>query len=52
MTIGQATEGNMGNQIQKKSESQRGAIVVPAIMWMAGVPLTVVLLLWLLFFRG
>lgn len=40
------------NEMELKSEKQRGAIVVPAILWMAGVPLTVVLLLWLFFFRG
>ena len=30
----------------------KGGIAVPAILWMAGVPLTLVVLLWLLFFRG
>ncbi len=41
----------MEKPVQDKSESQRGAIVVPAILWMAGVPLIGVVLLWLLFFR-
>jgi hypothetical protein len=36
--------------IQKANE--RGAIAVPAILWMLGVPFTIVVLLWLLFFRG
>lgn len=37
-------------QIQKTTE--RGAVAVPAIMWLLGVPFTVVVLVWLLFFRG
>lgn len=30
---------------------QRGGIVIPALLWWAGVPLLAVVLLWLLFFR-
>ena len=30
----------------------RGRIGVPILLWAAGVPLGVVLLLWLFFFRG
>ncbi len=31
---------------------ESGAIAVPALLWFAGVPFTLVLLLWLFFFRG
>jgi hypothetical protein len=37
-------------QIHKRSEE--GKVVVPILMWLLGVPFTVVLLLWLFFFRG
>lgn len=37
-------------QIHKRSEE--GKVAVPILMWLLGVPFTVVLLLWLLFFRG
>lgn len=33
-------------------KNEVGGIAIPAIMWMAGVPLGFVVLLWLLFFRG
>jgi len=29
-----------------------GRIAVPMLLWIAGVPFTVVLLVWLIFFRG
>ena len=35
--------------IQKKVE---GKVLVPALLWMAGVPFILVLFLWLFFFRG
>jgi hypothetical protein len=31
--------------------SREGGIVIPALLWWAGVPLMGVILLWLLFFR-
>jgi len=31
---------------------QSGGIVVPALLWWAGVPLLAVIVLWALFFRG
>jgi hypothetical protein len=31
---------------------EKGRVLVPAILWMAGVPFIVVLFLWLIFFRG
>ncbi|MDB4989739.1 MAG: hypothetical protein JWN04_4917 [Myxococcaceae bacterium] len=36
----------------RKRESQRGRVLVPAIMYMAGVPLGLVVILWFFFFRG
>jgi len=46
------TEDEMNRQIKQISERQSGRVLVPAILWMAGVPFTLVLILWLLFFRG
>lgn len=37
------------NQI---TPNPRGKIAVPILLWAAGVPLGIVLLLWLFFFRG
>ena len=31
---------------------EKGRVLVPAILWMAGVPFIVVFFLWLFFFRG
>ncbi len=31
--------------------SEKGGVAVPALMWFAGVPLGLVIVLWLLFFR-
>jgi len=42
----------MDHQTQSSNERRSGRVLVPAILWMAGVPFTLVLLLWLLFFRG
>lgn len=38
--------------MMKKAKRQSGRVLVPAILWMAGMPLTLVLLLWFFFFRG
>lgn len=32
--------------------NEKGGIAIPALLWFAGVPLTLVVVLWLLFFRG
>jgi hypothetical protein len=40
----------MDNDKLNKKES--GGIVIPALLWWAGVPLLGVILLWALFFRG
>lgn len=39
-------------QISKKSERQSGRVLVPALLYMAGVPFGIVLLLWFFIFRG
>jgi hypothetical protein len=36
----------------KLAKSDKGRIAIPMLLWVAGVPFTIVLLLWLLFFRG
>ena len=41
----------MKNGIEK-AKRQSGRVLVPALLWMAGVPFTLVLLLWFFFFRG
>ena len=33
-------------------ERVSGRIAIPALMWLAGVPLGLVLLIWFFFFRG
>lgn len=33
-------------------ENLSGRVLVPALLWMAGVPFGLVFILWLLFFRG
>ena len=35
-----------------KTRRTEGKVLVPAILYMAGVPLSLVLLLWFFFFRG
>ena len=37
---------------EQPENKQSGGIVVPALLWWAGVPLLAVILLWLMFFRG
>ena len=37
---------------KRTNERQEGRVLVPALLWMAGVPFSLVLLLWLFFFRG
>lgn len=37
------------NDIKQKLE---GRVLVPALMWMAGAPIGLVVILWFLFFRG
>lgn len=39
---------NLKNSI----DNVNGGIAIPAVMWFMGVPLGVVVVLWLLFFRG
>lgn len=35
-----------------KAERQSGRVLVPILLWWAGLPLTLVILLWFFFFRG
>lgn len=35
-----------------ETNDQKGRVAVPLLLWVMGVPFTLVLLLWLLFFRG
>jgi hypothetical protein len=42
----------MKAQIKKHRERLEGRVLVPALLWMAGVPFGIVVLLWFFFFRG
>lgn len=42
----------MKARLTKTREHLEGKILVPALLWMAGAPFGVVLLLWFFFFRG
>jgi hypothetical protein len=45
---------NEEDYVQKSltTTNQKGRVAVPILLWMAGVPFTLVFLLWLFFFRG
>lgn len=34
------------------TQNEKGRVAVPMLLWFAGVPLTLVVILWFLFFRG
>jgi hypothetical protein len=38
--------------IKRAKEKLEGRVLAPALLWMAGVPFGLVLLLWFFFFRG
>jgi hypothetical protein len=40
------------SRLQQERQRVEGKVLVPAILYMAGVPLSVVLVLWFFFFRG
>lgn len=42
----------MNHKIEKFRRDVGGRIAVPMLMWFAGVPLGLVLVIWLIFFRG
>jgi hypothetical protein len=42
----------MKAQLQKTRDRLEGKVLVPALLWMAGMPFGIVLLLWFFFFRG
>jgi hypothetical protein len=46
-----STDGGLMSD-DKLGNKQSGGIVIPALMWWAGVPLVAVIILWALFFRG
>lgn len=35
-----------------EKQQPSGRVAVPIILWLAGVPLTLVVIIWFLFFRG
>lgn len=39
-------------KIERRKERLSGRVLVPALLYMAGVPFGLVLLLWFFFFRG
>ena len=39
-------------QMRRRTHYMRGKVAVPILLWIAGVPFTLVFFLWLLFFRG
>jgi hypothetical protein len=39
-------------QLQIRNERKSGRVLAPALLYMAGVPFGIVLLLWFFFFRG
>jgi hypothetical protein len=41
----------MRNAIDK-ANAQSGRVLVPVLMWWAGMPLALVVILWFFFFRG
>jgi hypothetical protein len=42
----------VSSHLREKHERQEGRIVIPALLYLAGAPLGLVLLLWFFFFRG
>ena len=40
------------NNAMIATNHQKGRVAVPLLLWVAGVPFTLVFLLWLFFFRG
>jgi hypothetical protein len=50
--IAAAAEESMKAQLKKRREQLEGKVLVPALLWMAGMPFGLVFLIWLFFFRG
>lgn len=40
------------DQMARRCRNMRGKVAVPILMWIAGVPFTLVFFIWLFFFRG
>jgi hypothetical protein len=48
-------QSNKEEHVQKSlttTNNQKGRVAVPILLWVAGVPFSLVFLLWLFFFRG
>jgi type VI protein secretion system component VasF len=39
-------------QMRRRTNHMRGRVAVPILLWIAGVPFTLVFFIWLFFFRG
>jgi hypothetical protein len=52
LCIALSKEIQMKTSIERAKQKLSGRVLVPALLWMAGLPLGVVLLLWFFFFRG
>lgn len=52
METKQNQKNDMNDQLNKQDTSRDGGILPPILLYFLGVPFVVVLLLWLLFFRG
>ena len=42
----------MPNTMMLQQKQEKGRVAMPLLLWVMGVPFTLVFLLWLLFFRG
>jgi hypothetical protein len=53
-TEDEAMSNPNSDKIQRSGDNEKesGRVLVPALLWMAGVPFGIVLLLWFFFFRG
>ena len=45
-------KNTMRKQFELMRQDPKGRVAVPMLLWLAGAPLGVVLLVWLFFFRG
>ena len=47
-----SAKGKTMSNLTTYRERLSGRVAIPALMWLAGLPLGVVLLIWFFFFRG
>jgi len=52
MDMEKISEDFKNNDFKSVIDNVNGGVVIPAVMYFMGVPLVVVILAWLLFFRG